>query len=117
MALIIAEFIIWLAGIYGIFLIVIALAKPHLYRRIVGITWAAPESLTMIAGAVMVVFPLGRVIYCAGYAVTSIIPQNLGFADDNGNWTSYRFVIQFFLAFVGSFFAALALEQITHQER
>jgi hypothetical protein len=117
MMLIIAKWIIWFAGIYGLFLIVIAFVKPRLYRRIVSIAWGAPEPLIVVAGAIMVLFPLGRVIYCAGYAVTYIIPPDMGFADDTGDWTSYRFLIQFFLAVVGSFFAAAALEHITHHKR
>ncbi|AIT81246.1 hypothetical protein [Novosphingobium pentaromativorans] len=49
--------------------------------------WHYPVGLLMLCA-------IGRVLYCATYAITFIIPPNLGVADDAGDWASARFSIQ-----------------------
>ena len=104
---------LWVAGVYGFALPIIAALWPSRYRKLADFVWNSHDAIMMPLGIVTLFFPLARVIYCASYAITFIIPPSLNVLDDDGDKTSLRFVVQLSLAIVGSVLAVGALDSLT----
>ena len=61
--------------------------------------------------ALLTLIAIGVLIYAMTYAVVAVVPYSWGGTDEDGDWHSTRYWLQFSAAFIGSFGLATRLEQ------
>jgi ABC-type branched-subunit amino acid transport system permease subunit len=106
--------IAWLAGANGLFLLFSPILAPRLFVRYSDLglrtTWSSHMPWWRMPFGLFGMLSLGRVIYCALYAVTFVIPPDWGSPDEDGDWQSYRHWVAFTLAFVATIPVLAALD-------
>lgn len=89
--------LVWLAGVNGLFLLFSPLFAPALFLRYSDFTFGPRGSRDMPWWGMPIGFfgllSLGRVIYCALYSVTFVIPADLGGLNGDGDWESTRYLV------------------------
>ena len=114
----VATIVIWVFGAFGLFWIGSAIFAPRWFIRNLSITriykkesnfdgdswWSFPTGL-------LVVIAIGRVVYCAAYAVTFVIPLDWGGKGEDGDWVSTRFYVQVVMAIIGALLLGNSLEK------
>lgn len=109
-AQIITSIIIWLFGAFGIVWITSAISPPSWFVRNVSFdrlykssndNWSGDRWWSYPCG-IFILISVGRVVYCAAYAVTFVIPNDWGSIGEDGDFTSARFYFQVVIACFGS---------------
>ena len=113
-AQIVLNALLWLAGAHGLFFLFAPVGAPKLYLRYTG--WAMGEGQEMpwwgMAVGLFAMLSVGRVIYCALYSVTFVIPADWGSANEDGDWSSMRYQIAVGIACIVTPFLAIANDQV-----
>ena len=109
-AQIIGNGLLLLAGAHGLFFLFAPVAAPRLYLRYTGWGMGAGDDMPWwgMALGFLAMFSIGRVIYCALYSVTFIVPLDWGSPNEDGDWSSYRYQIAFGIACIVTPFVAMA---------
>lgn len=109
-------------GAWGLFYISAALFSPRWFLRTISFGRRSFKPSIYRGGqfderwwdyplGLLTLICLGRVVYCAVYAVTFAIPPDWGGLGEDGDWQSTREYVQYVAAFFGSLFLAERLEK------
>lgn len=105
-------------GALGIFYITTAIISPVWFHKAISIEAICRKYENEIINytlGLIVLFSVGRVIFCALYAVTYSLPPSWGSLNEDGDWVTVDFWARSTLACIGCFLVMPALEKSAAQ--